>query len=112
LRVSLEGREEATYQSGKNTATDKNVFARLEIADVGVVPAMRSGDGTVTVPDNLMHSFTGSHNKIVWAIRVHGEIDHWPDINEDFPIKVLPAATPKQECTRTETDEERLQISS
>jgi len=112
LRISLEGREEATYQSGKNTATDKNVFARLEIADVGVVPAMRSGDGTVTVPDNLMHSFTGSHNKIVWAIRVHGEIDHWPDINEDFPIKVLPAATPNQECTRTETDEERLQISS
>jgi hypothetical protein len=55
---------------------------------------MRSGIGTVTVPAELMHSFTGSHNKILWTIRVKGEIVHWPDIDEDFPLTVLPMATP------------------
>ena len=93
LRLRLEGREEATYQSGKNTATDKNVFANIEIADLTVPQAMRSGGANVTVPGQLMHSFTTRHNRIVWSIQVQGEIAHWPDIKEEFPVTVLPAAT-------------------
>ena len=93
LHICLEGREESTHQNGKNTTTDRNVFVRIEIADLTVAQAMRSGDGTVTVPSHLMHSFAGSHNKILWAIRVHGEIARWPDISEDFAVTVLPAVS-------------------
>jgi hypothetical protein len=93
LRIRLEGREEATYQSGKNTATDKNIFADIEIANVTVAQEMRSGRGNATVPGQLMHSFMGRHNKIIWAIRVHGEIARWPDVDEDFPITVLPGGS-------------------
>src|SRR5262249_32872142 len=99
LRICLEGREEATYQSGKNSATAKNVFARTEIAEGSVAQAMHSGNGKVTVPAQLMHSFRGNHNKVVWSIRVHGEIDHWPDINEDFPVTILPLARPNHQWT-------------
>jgi hypothetical protein len=111
LRIRLEGREEATHQSGKNTATDTNVFASIEIADVTVAQAMSSGDGTVTVPASLMHSFIGSHNKIVWTIRVQGEIAHWPDISEDFPVTVLPQAIPNRQWTSVDTNEQRFEKS-
>jgi len=96
LRVRLVGREEATYQSGKNTATDKNVFADIEIADITYSQEMRSGSSTVTVPAHLMHCFQGGHNKVIWALRVQGEIPRWPDLDEEFPISILPAA---RSCT-------------
>jgi hypothetical protein len=32
VRIRLEGREEATYRRGTTTSTDKNLFARLELA--------------------------------------------------------------------------------
>jgi hypothetical protein len=38
-----------------------------------------------------MHSFSTQHNKIVWSIRVKGEIARWPDLNEEFALTVLPA---------------------
>jgi hypothetical protein len=103
LRICLEGREEATYQSGKNTATDKNVFADIQITDVTVSQEMRSGSGTATVPGQSMHSLMGSHNRIVWAIRVQGEIARWPDVDEDFPVTVLPAARSSLAQPRTDT---------
>jgi len=92
LRLSLSGHEEATYRRGTSTCTDKNVFANLAIADTTAEPEMRSGSGSIKVPSNLMHSFTSKNNKIVWCIQVRGEIDRWPDINEEFPLTVLPLA--------------------
>ena len=106
LRIRLQGREEATYQNGKNTSTATNVFADIEIADVTLAQAMRSGDSTVTVPGQVMHSFTGRHNKIVWVIRIHGEIAHWPDMSEEFPVTILPGGT-----SRAKIDEQPTELS-
>jgi hypothetical protein len=39
-----------------------------------------------------MHSFEASNNKIVWAVKLHGEIAKWPDVDFEFPITVLPAS--------------------
>jgi hypothetical protein len=111
LVIRLEGREEATHQSGKNTATDTNVFASIQIADVTIAQAMNSGDATVTVPASLMHSFVGGHNKIVWTIRVQGEIAHWPDISEDFAVTVLPQTIPSRAGTSMDTNEQHFQPS-
>lgn len=97
LRIWLEGREEVTYQRGTTTSTDKAVFARLELADRTERGVQRAGSGTVTVPADSMHSFRARHNKIVWALRVHGEIARWPDVQDEFPITVAaaPAGTPR-----------------
>jgi hypothetical protein len=92
LRIWLEGREEAQYQRGTTTATDKSVFATLELINTTDRLVLRSGQARLTVPAGLMHSWASNHNKIVWAIKVHGDIPRWPDIKEEFPLTVLPAA--------------------
>ena len=92
LRVRLQGREEATYTRGTTTSTDRSVFADLEVAIVTSPQEMRSGSAAVTIPQTLMHSFCGKHNKLLWCVQVHGEIERWPDVREEFPVNVAPAA--------------------
>ncbi|MDB6015773.1 MAG: hypothetical protein JWR19_262 [Pedosphaera sp.] len=100
LRVSLQGREEATYRRGTNTVTDKSVFLDLEIAKVTALAEMQSGTRTVNIPAHLMHSFASKNNKIFWSIFVHGEISRWPDVKEEFPLTVLPTV---RTTARTQT---------
>jgi len=92
VRIRLEGREEATYRRGTTTSTDRNVFARLELANVSARGEMRSGTRMVIIPAGLMHSFASDNNRIVWSLHAEGEIAMWPDVNEEFPLRVLPAA--------------------
>ncbi len=74
LRITLEGREEATYRRGTSTYTDKNVFARMELADTTQSYEIRSGRASVRIPDGVMHSLAADNNKVIWVVRVHGEI--------------------------------------
>ncbi|MDD2711233.1 MAG: DUF3592 domain-containing protein [Verrucomicrobiae bacterium] len=90
LHIRLAGQEEATYQRGTSTITDKAIFATLNIFDTTNPLEMTSGQATVVVPSSSMHSFASSNNKIVWFIQLHGEINWWPDIKEEFEIVVLP----------------------
>jgi hypothetical protein len=92
LRLRLQGREEVTYRRGTSTATDKSVFADIEVADTTAGPEIRSGTRTLTVPADLMHSFASQNNKLVWILCLRGQIARWPDVNEEFPVTVLPAA--------------------
>jgi heme/copper-type cytochrome/quinol oxidase subunit 2 len=91
LRIYLEGREEATYRRGTSTCTDKEAFATVELADATAHYDIRAGQHKVTLPADTMHSFESDNNKIVWTLRVHGEIERWPDLKEEFPVVVLPA---------------------
>ncbi|MCZ7648655.1 MAG: hypothetical protein M5U26_25920 [Planctomycetota bacterium] len=43
---------------------------------------------TVTLPADAMHSFSAEHNKIVWKLRVQGDIERWPDFDREFPLRV------------------------
>lgn len=90
LRIHAEGREEATFQSGKNTVTEKSIFARLELLDTTDRLALQAGQARLVVPPGLMHSWAGSRNKIIWSLRVHGDIAWWPDVKEEFPLTMLP----------------------
>jgi hypothetical protein len=91
LRLTLEGREEATYQRGTNTVTDTSVFATIEIAQAADAFAIATGRAAVTVPADSMHTFEATHNKVLWRLKVHGEIRLWPDIDNEYAIVVLPA---------------------
>lgn len=92
MTLHLEGREEATYTRGTDTVTDKEVFARIEVADLADRYEILSGQAQVTVPPDTMHSFEAEHNKIVWALHLHADIPKWPDVDEEFPLAVLPAS--------------------
>ena len=90
LRIALEGREEASFQSGKSTSTERDTFAVVEIVDTSVASSIAAGSAGFSVPAGTMHSFAAPHNKIVWTLRVQGEIRGWPDVAEDFDVAVLP----------------------
>lgn len=90
LGITLEGREEATYRRGTNSHTAMQTFTSRRVVSLVDPHRMVSGRAAIALPRDLMHSFDGGHNKISWAIHVVGEIDRWPDIDERFPIVVLP----------------------
>ncbi len=90
LRLWLMGREEATYQRGTSTTTDKSTFAKIPIVDA-VADQIAQGKAVVQVPLQTMHSLDVPNNRLVWVICVEGEIPKWPDIKQEYPIVVLPA---------------------
>jgi len=96
FEILLEGREEATYRRGTDTVTDKNVFATLPIVETEDRRDIVIGDTTLAVPPDTMHSFDASNNKIIWTLKVHGDIKMWPDVKEEFPLTVLPAAAEQE----------------
>ncbi|MEQ1852994.1 MAG: DUF3592 domain-containing protein, partial [Chthoniobacteraceae bacterium] len=91
LTISLEAREEATYRRGTTTTTDRNVFATLPLTDTTDRGQMSSGTAKVTIPRELMHTLTAPNNKILWTLRVAGDIPKWPNVSAEFIITVLPA---------------------
>jgi len=90
LQITLEGREEATYRRGTNTSTDKEVFTRIPLVDTTELITMRNGSAKLHVPPGAMHSFKSSNNKIIWALKVHGDIPRWPDVNDEYPFTIAP----------------------
>jgi len=92
LDIALKGREEAEYQRGTTTVTDREDFARLPIAAVTDPLGMTRGETAFTIPADTVHSFESENNKIVWHLCVHGDIRMWPDVKEEFAFTVLPAS--------------------
>jgi hypothetical protein len=45
---------------------------------------------SLRIPDDTMHTFTADNNKIIWTIKMKGQINRWPDIDESFDITVTP----------------------
>jgi hypothetical protein len=92
LTLLVEGREEATYRRGTSTTTDRRVFARLVLVDTTDQTQIAGGETLVALPADTMHSFSAPRNKIVWVIKLHGDIPRWPDVDDEVPITVYPTA--------------------
>jgi hypothetical protein len=90
LTFHLEGIESAKYTRGTNTTTDTQKFHEEILYSTSEPIEVAEGKVTVTIPDDTMHSFYGSNNKIMWQIRLKGDIPFWPDVAATFPIKVNP----------------------
>lgn len=90
LRIALVGREEAEYRRGTDTRTDKETFATIAIVDSTSTAEIAAGSASFFIPEPTMHSFRAPHNRIVWELQVRGEIDRWPDVDEDYEFVVCP----------------------
>ncbi len=90
LTITLEGHEEAVYTVGTNTHTDTDVFYSQMLAEIADWREMLQGKCPLTIPHDTMHSFAAKHNKIIWSIKVKGDIPRWPDVDEAFEIEVTP----------------------
>ncbi len=88
--VTFEGQEEATYRRGTDTVTDQKVFLQIPVFETSDQEYLQQGNSRVVVPENLMHTFEASNNKVLWRLKVKGEIPRWPDVEDEYLITVLP----------------------
>jgi hypothetical protein len=93
LTITFEGREEADSGSGRSRKTAKEVFLRLPVFDETDSVSITGGAGgatRLTLPRETLPTFTAPHNRVLWTLKVVGEIRHWPDVHEEFDLTVLP----------------------
>jgi hypothetical protein len=90
LTITLEGQEEATYRRGTDTHTDTEVFASLPLVETRNDWEIPRGSAEVVIPDDTMHSLEADNNKIVWLLKIAGDIPRWPDVDESLPLTVRP----------------------
>jgi hypothetical protein len=88
LRITLEGREETVVSSGKNSRTLKETVYAETVVDTDPSAGAAFGGATLSIPACAMHTFTESRHKIVWALKVQGEIPAWPDLDDEFALEV------------------------
>jgi len=95
LTVTVEGAERATYTRGTDRITDEHVFFDHTLYDARAMdprdPLAREGEAELDLPAGAMHSLDAGHNKIVWRIKVKGEIPRWPDVKDEYEFAVVPA---------------------
>ncbi len=95
LTVTVQGLERASYTRGTDTITDEHLFFEYTLYDAQAMdprnPLAREGEAQLDLPADAMHSMEARHNKIVWRIKVKGEIPKWPDVNDEYEFAVVPA---------------------
>lgn len=47
-------------------------------------------DCQLALPLDMMHSFQGRHNAVIWKLVVEGEVKKWPSFCRSFPVVVYP----------------------
>ncbi len=90
LTVQLVGTEKATYRRGTDTKTDEHVFYSANLASTEDFMEITAGQTDFAVPAPTMHSFNAPNNKIIWSIRLKGDVQYWPDVNQNYPFTVYP----------------------
>lgn len=90
LKIAVEAREEARYRRGTSTYTDRKPFLNLELYASASSMEPETGHASVALPAESVPTWKSDNNKIVWVIRVNGEIPRWPDLKEEFFIEVHP----------------------
>lgn len=94
LKIYLQGKESATYRRGTDTSTDHSIFDKIIVAEATTVTDMRAGQVQFAMPEFTMHTLDLPNNKVSWVVRVEGSIAKWPDVEEEFPVMVLPLPLP------------------
>jgi len=94
-RITLDwiSRETATYRRGTDTVT----VTHEERIDGAVFPSQSFAAGQAfederrfTVPLSGMHTFAATRNTLRWYVRLRVEIPGWPDLREEYEVRVLP----------------------
>ncbi len=104
LKVQLTCEEETFYRQGTDVRVERYVaFTQVlhKERDVDVDPQQPwEQQLTFDLPENVMHSFVGSHNAIRWKIEVIGESRPWPSFCRSFPVVVHPPGLPLKRSLR------------
>ena len=104
LTVQLTCEEETFYRQGTDVRVETcEAFTQvlLKARDILVDPqAPWEQQLRLDLPENVMHSFVGTHNAIRWKIVVRGESQPWPSFCRSFPVVVHPPGSPPKRSPR------------
>lgn len=90
LRITIECREEADYQAGKNSGTAFSTCYRGDLVNTQEPGQLTGGTLTLKLPDGVMHSFNGGRNRVSWRMRVSGRVPRWVGVKDEYEFIVLP----------------------
>ncbi len=92
LRLVCE--EQATFQQGTNTRTEKYLAAEYSLEHRERLELRRRTPlelrATIEIPAHAMHSFKSEHNEIRWKLVIVARRAGWLDLYRSFPLIVLP----------------------
>jgi hypothetical protein len=95
LTIRLVGREEATYQQGTRTTTDKSDFHRSVLIESTDALSLSEGRGELILPaDHAAPAFDEKKNRIVWELAFDGDIPWRADVDDRFVLAVRSPAQP------------------
>jgi len=88
LRIWLENREEIVRQSHPQPS---KLLVKIPIYETENTPEIRRGHIQFALPETAEPSFFDDKKNRSWFVCVRGEIDRWPDIDEEYEITVIPS---------------------
>lgn len=95
LTIRLIGREEASYQQGTRTTTDKSDFHRSVLFDSSDTLSLTEGRGELILPTaDAAPAFTEPKNRLIWELVFDGEIPWRADVDDRFTLPVRCPARP------------------
>ncbi|MDX2177082.1 MAG: DUF3592 domain-containing protein [Candidatus Sumerlaeia bacterium] len=94
LSVKVLCRESVTYRQGTSTVTHTETVYEYPLADLSGGESRPGQPFEFTtefaLPEEAMHSFQASNNKIVWSVEVKMDIPGKPDVHDQFVFRVAP----------------------
>ena len=105
LTVSLVAYEQTTYDQGTDIRTERQEVLRIpalcgtepdELTEKFPLPLVADPERPLelychfSLPFDMMHSFQGEHNAVLWKVVVEGEAQKWPSFCRSFPVVVYP----------------------
>jgi hypothetical protein len=99
LSIRLVGYEESTYQQGTDIRTERAEMARIDALlsksfETSILTAEPEKplelDCRIQLPLDMMHSFQGQNNAVLWKIVVEGDAVKCPTFCRSFPVVVYP----------------------
>ncbi len=92
LQIILSAKEEASYRRGTDTHTERHTFYEQTLAQSQGQGNISRGSVSMLIPADSMHTFSGNSNKIIWSLKVKGEIPKWPDVDDEYVVNVEPGS--------------------
>jgi hypothetical protein len=89
LTIRLVAREEATYQQGTSTTTDKADCHRAVVFESSDVLGLAEGRAEIALPaEAAAPAFSAKNNKLLWELTFDGEIPWRADVDDRFILSV------------------------
>ena len=90
VKIILKATEHISYRRGTRTHREQSCFLEQTVFESQISSQIASGQVSLRIPQDSMHSFSGESNQVTWRVIVQGEIPNWPDVKEEYELEVLP----------------------